>query len=217
MQPQSNMVERTCEHCGATFLATRYQIRIGHGTYCSRSCTARSAAGEPEDRFWSCVDKHGPVPEHRPELGPCWVWTGSRRGIGYGRLSVHNTMRMAHRYSWELNVGPIPDGLWVLHKCDNRVCVNPSHLFLGTSQDNVADRDAKGRTASGTRNGAATRPDRIPRGEMNPRAVLRESDVLSIRARYASGGVSLQEIANEYGISKQSIWRAIRGKAWRHL
>jgi len=88
-------------------------------------------------RFWSNVDKSG----------VCWLWTASTR-YGYGRLKVGARRIQAHRVSWELHHGPIPEGLCVLHNCpggDNPTCVNPAHLWLGTRADNAADRDAKGR------------------------------------------------------------------------
>lgn len=96
------------------------------------------------ERFWKKVDQNGPT---HPVLGtPCWVWTASRFVRGYGALKVDDGPKgYAHRISWELHFGPIPDGLWVLHRCDNPPCVNPAHLFLGTHLDNMADMDAKGR------------------------------------------------------------------------
>lgn len=91
------------------------------------------------DRFWLKVQKGS----------GCWLWTGGKHGRGYGGLhcggKVFRKYLQAHRVSWELHHGPIPDGLWVLHKCDNPICVNPDHLFLGTRQDNMGDCAAKGR------------------------------------------------------------------------
>lgn len=96
------------------------------------------------DRFWEKVDKNGPVPAHRPELGPCWVWTAGR-SHGYGLIYVDRSGKTrAHRVSFFLKHGrwPQPCGL---HRCDNRLCVRPSHIFEGTKADNVRDMDAKGR------------------------------------------------------------------------
>jgi hypothetical protein len=109
-----------------------------------------SARMLPAERFWGKIDKNGPVPEHRPELGPCWAWTGHKDDNGYGQFYLCGGFAKAYRFSWELHNGPIPDGLWVLHKCDRPCCCNPAHLFLGTRQDNVDDMVAKGRWRPGT-------------------------------------------------------------------
>ena len=90
------------------------------------------------------VNRSGP--EARPGLGPCWLWTAFTKENGYGQFgrAKHDGV-YAHRFSYELHVGPVPEGLCVLHKCDVRSCVRPDHLFLGTERDNAHDRDTKGR------------------------------------------------------------------------
>lgn len=100
-----------------------------------------------ETAFWRHVDKDGPIPEHVPELGPCWVWTGATNPDGYGVMWTQGKTgrKMAHRLAWEFEQGPIEDDLLRLHRCDNPPCVRVSHLFTGTQTDNVADRHAKGR------------------------------------------------------------------------
>lgn len=120
--------------------------------YCDRLCYAAWLGRAPiVDRFWAKVNKNGPTA--LPELGPCWLWTASTTG----RRAMHGQFVLprvdgeaqrhvyAHRFSWELAYGPIPDGLSVLHRCDVGACVRPSHLFIGTQQDNLADARQKGR------------------------------------------------------------------------
>lgn len=103
---------------------------------------------DPAKRFWPKVNKSGPI--IRQELGPCWEWMAAREKKGYGKFGVSNPRRLvkASRFVWELERGPIPEGLWVLHRCDHPPCVNPAHLFLGTARDNNRDTASKGRCAA---------------------------------------------------------------------
>lgn len=140
------------------------------------------------------------------EQSGCWEWQGSTRG-GYGRIIVgsrkNGTRRSesAHRLSYILNNGAIPEGMEVCHKCDNRCCINPDHLFLGTRQDNIDDREAKGR-------------NNPPVGEENGNAKLTKLDVLEIIEK-RERGLSFQRIANEYGVSKKTVQNAVSGKTWQ--
>lgn len=89
-----------------------------------------------EERFWAKVDKHGPVPQHRPELGPCWPWTGAL-SQGYGHLTYRSRTRKAHQVAFELLVGSVPAGMELDHLCRNRACVSPAHLEPVTHQENL--------------------------------------------------------------------------------
>ncbi len=128
----------------------------------------------------------------------CWEWQGHRIRGGYGRARWNGRMHLAHRLSYEAYVGPIAPGLRVLHRCDNRPCINPEHLFLGTDLENARDRDGKRRQA---------------RGELVRRSTLRTSDVEAIRA-VAALGVTQKELALTYRVHNATISRILNGKRW---
>lgn len=137
-------------------------------------------------------------------LSGCWVWQRARQKSGYGYFKYKNKNVLAHRWSYEKFVGPIPPTLFVLHKCDNRLCVKPSHLFLGNNQDNMDDKVQKNRQS------------RLP-GELNGRAKLTEANVLSIRIEYTLGDCSQLSLAKKFGVGKTQIRRILAGESWGWL
>jgi hypothetical protein len=142
-------------------------------------------------RFWANV-----------RIGPrCWPWIGCLRSDGYGVVGCGARSCRAHRLAYEMTFGPIPDGLHVLHDCDNRACCRPDHLTLGTNLDNITDMIAKGRQH---------------RGERSPGAKLTETAVRLVRARHAAG-VALDVIAVEFGISKANASLIINRRTWWHV
>lgn len=161
------------------------------------------------DNFWRKVNKVAP--------DDCWLWTASDKGNGYGQFGVAGRIDFAHRVSWKIHNGDIPAGMCVLHRCDNPRCVNPSHLFLGTKADNVADMIAKGRQARGNRTGARVHPETVARGERSGAAKLTERDIRRIKERYAKGDITQQELARQYGVHQSNISVIVSGKAWKHL
>ncbi len=136
-------------------------------------------------RFWAKVNKDGPVPEHMPHLGQCWVWTAYLNKWGYGRIYAgypSTRMILSHNASWILHHGPIPEGKIICHHCDNPACVHPKHIWPGTHAENSHDRDDKGRQVA-------------PKGEAQGQSKLTAQQVLEIRRLYSAGGVSQLKLA----------------------
>lgn len=192
-----------CQYCGTPFLCKPCLLSgPRQRKYCSHACYW-NASRTPES-FWSKVKKSD----------GCWEWQGAKRNNGYGWSWAHRSS--THRVSYEFAVGPIPPGLWVLHHCDNRLCVRPEHLFLGTRQDNIDDMVSKGREARGEQHGSRTKPDRMPRGERIGTAKLTDAAVRQIRA-LASQGVTPAEIGRKFGMNRKHIQRVVSRKLWKHL
>lgn len=172
----------------------------------------------PEDRFWGKVNKLGPV--RWGMRSPCWEWTAALTTTGYGTMGSGGKgggMVYAHRFSYELHTGKSAEGLFVLHKCDNRTCVRPDHLFLGTQADNMRDKMSKGREARGVTHGRTTKPEATPRGVEHGNAILTDTQVRQIRRRYASGGFTQHRLSELYSISQGAISQIISRKSWKHL
>ena len=141
-------------------------------------------------------EKH--IPE--PNSG-CWLWAAATRG-GYGAININGKLQSAHRASWELENGPIPEGMHVCHSCDVKSCVNPAHLFLGTQADNMRDRDEKGRGAIGEKIGTSK---------------LTEDDVNKIREEFDYGQFTQQEVGDYYGVSQRAISDILNYNTWGHI
>lgn len=148
----------------------------------------------PADRLWARVEK----------TPTCWLWQGYKLRSGYGRVMYLGRNYTTHRLSWALTNGPIPDGLWVLHKCDNPPCVRPDHLFLGTRQDNVDDMVAK-------RRHVAIAPD------FKRNAKVTREQVVAIRQEYAAGGVRYDDIAARHGMTRGAVGHIISGRSWPNV
>lgn len=199
------MAHETCAcGCGLPVDRTRGRRskRFIHGHNRRVQTPPRPPLRPPEERFWARVDKNGPTQPHRPELGPCWLWLGSRDQTGYGQINIGQDVRVrTHRFSFELHNGPIPAGFKVCHACDNPPCCRPSHLFLGTDADNSADAKKKGR---------------LGQGERASRVKLTADQVRDIRRRYQPRrGVS--DLATEFGVSRGTIGDIIRRVSWADL
>ena len=171
-------------------------------------------------RFWSKVDQ--------VEEG-CWLWQGTMFSQGYGCFKIAGKLHKAHRVAYTLVMGAIPQGLLACHRCDNRACVRPEHIFLGTTNDNVQDAKKKGRLATGDRSGARLHPERMTRGdahwshlhpecrrgELNGRARLTREQVEEVRARYADGSISQLALSQEYRVAQTTISAIVRKQNWK--
>lgn len=153
-----------------------------------------------EERFWRYVTKQ--------DESVCWEWRGVIVGGGYGgiqKAGSGNGRMMAHRLSYEMHKGPIPDGYVVMHTCDNRCCVNPFHLVTGTQRDNIMDAVIKQRVSNNL--------PPVPFGEKHPYAKLTDDNVRQIRA----STLSVRKLATQYGVSPSTIQAAKTGKNWSKL
>ena len=152
---------------------------------------------KPKCRFdQATIDRFG-LYFTKGEQDECWNWFGGKDRDGYGLFRVLKQKLQTHRMSYEIHKGAIPDGLWVLHKCDNTSCVNPKHLFLGTRTDNVRDMVAKGRFVSGG-------------------LVLTEDDVRSLRQMYEDGKTKW-ELADIFKVKRCMVSQIINKKHWKNV
>jgi hypothetical protein len=170
-------------------------------------------------RFWGNVNKDGYTPLHCPELGPCWIWTGAVSGSGYGVLWTGKKLETVHRLSWEIHGNDLPKHkkngrveIYILHHCDNPVCVRESHLFSGTSRDNSLDSMRKLRHTC---------------GERNSHAILTEQQVIQLREAFKNTRVAreaenkaIQEwrfLVRSFKISNQTALGVAYGRLWKHI
>ena len=130
----------------------------------------------------------------------CWEWLRGKRDGQYGVIKIDGRQESAHRAAYREFIGPIPAGMLCCHTCDNPICVNPSHLFLGTNADNIMDMVNKGRQLY---------------GERNPKAILTQEKADEIRRIYKNGNITMKELGRRFGVSKGCIQHIIHNRHWR--
>lgn len=135
-------------------------------------------------------------------LDGCWYWTGYLNTRGYGVVRVGRKTALAHRFSYSIHKGEIPNGLFACHRCDNPSCINPDHIFLGTNQDNMNDMKLKGRSQDNL-------------GHKNPKAKLNEEQVIKIRS--ISHMLSPKSLAEMFDVSRACIYDVLKRKRWNHI
>lgn len=145
-----------------------------------------------EERFWAKVEKRE---------GGCWEWKAATTEGGYGYFRFNGRPQNANRVAWILTKGPIPDGIFVCHRCDNRKCVNPDHLFLGTNQNNLDDMKEKGRSS---------------RGEKNTMHRYTEATIYRVKQMKVQG-YTREKTAKETGVSQSTISMIWNEKTWKHI
>jgi hypothetical protein len=185
---------RTCQSCDRSYSKPPHMgyAQWNRSLYCGKPCKGKAMEVDPVERFWSKVRKS--------EDG-CWLWVSpSKTTFGYGVLKVGPRQVVAHRFSYILHFGFIPENLQVCHSCDNPSCVNPRHLFVGTQADNMRDMWAKGRHAP--------LPD--SQGSLNGNAKLSDSQVSEIRRLYPF--LTQQQIADKFNVHQAYVSALLRNK-----
>lgn len=205
----SKFIEIECYECREKFKRNKYIHSFlsekQYKSFCSRDCWKNFKLKDKDsikkalttkieiakNRFYSSFNKSD----------NCWIWNKSKDSFGYGLFYIGGTYYRAHRYSYELFIGKIPEGKIIMHTCDNPPCINPDHLVPGTLEENNKDKAAKGRQIKGVDSFSA---------------ILDEQKVILIR-KLRGEGRSYKELAIEFNVSKHTIYDLCNGRTWKHI
>lgn len=194
-----NQVPTTCQYCGAAFTRTPSRLRRATRHFCSRECDNEWRRSRPVDSIDTMRERFYERVVVSDE-DSCWLWVGAYNG-DYGRMPRGRGRGFgAHRASYLIHHGEIPNGMEVCHSCDNPSCVNPYHLFAGTHADNMRDMKEKGKR----------------RGVLQARAKLTDADIPVIW-RMRAEGHKQEDIAKRFGMSRTGIANVLQGHTWTHV
>lgn len=188
---RAKVVNRVCKHCKAEFSAPLWSVNQGRSKFCTFKCHNDFKTAEHLRNFY----------KNTTRKGSCWIWNGLPGSDGYGKTKYMGRTARAHRVSYQIAHGPIGEGLCVCHRCDTAMCINPEHLFLGTSKENTQDASAKGRLSC---------------GERHVFSRLTVGKVLQIRDLHKRG-VGLSEIGRRFDIHHSTVWHIVNRRAWKHV
>lgn len=190
-------VEVKCPQCGKSFQVYPVRLKKKKRVCCSMQCAIEFRSRPAEERFWEKVNK----------TDSCWLWTGARTSYKrrYGKFAIGDKPILAHRFSWQIFHGAVPDNMQVCHNCpggDNPLCCNPDHLWLGTNKQNMEDAAKKGQ---------------MVRGEKMKTAILTEALVREARRLRAEQCISYNSIGRRFGKSHRAIRKAVIMETWKHV
>ena len=202
VRSRKKTIPYTCQTCGKECETTPGHIKQGQGKYCSRDCKYAAQRTPLEEQFWAIW-----ATMEKPEDPTCcWLWPGSRETRGYGRLKVEGKAHKAYRLALIFHGITLAEGEYGCHTCNNKPCVrvHPLHVYRGTPQQNIDDRQKSGHTA---------------RGEHHWKAKLTEQDVIEIRATWNAAQKKfglLSILGEKYGVCHSMIRRIVTGQNWTH-
>lgn len=191
----ANKIIKTCQFCGKQYQSSQYGQRALNQKYCGTSCKSKGKISLASELFEKRFDR----------TEGCWEWKGNVNSAGYGRIAFQNKRQLAHRVAFFLafpDKGRQLKDQCVLHKCDNRRCVNPSHLFLGSRAQNNLDKMDK---------------QRHPKGETSHLSKLTEAQVLEIRRMFVESKMSYSELGRRFNTSRKNVKYIVDRVTWVHI